>query len=104
MIAWTTPTKPLLIKGADLTGCKVTVDIEQGCTIVSVIDPPMSYTAGEGTTLMPTLTQEQTGSLRPGPAKLQVNAITQAGYRAATKKVSVSVGDNIRKEPMAYGD
>lgn len=104
MITWTTPTKPILIRDADLTACTVTVDIEQGCTTISVVDPPMSYTEGEGTTLTPTLTQEQTGALRPGTARLQVNAITQAGYRAATKKVPISIGDNIRKELMAHAD
>ena len=101
MIAWTTPTQQILIRGADLTACRVTVDIEQDCTRVSVLDPPMTYTEA-GTLMEVTLTQEQAGALHMGTAKLQVNAIDRSGYRAATRKATISIGSNIRTEVMAY--
>lgn len=101
MIAWTTPTQQILIRGADLTACRVTVDIEQDCTRVSVLDPPMTYTEA-GTLMEATLTQEQAGALHMGTAKLQVNAIDRSGYRAATKKATIPIGSNIRGEVMAY--
>lgn len=101
MIAWTTPTQQILIRGADLTACRVTVDIEQDCTRVSVVDPPMTHTEA-GTLMEVTLTQEQAGALHMGTAKLQVNAIDRSGYRAATRKATISIGSNIRTEVMAY--
>ena len=101
MIAWTTRTQQILIRGADLTACRVTVDIEQDCTRVSVLDPPMTYTEA-GTLMEATLTQEQAGALHMGSAKLQVNAIDRSGYRAATKKATIPIGSNIRGEVMTY--
>lgn len=101
MIAWTTPTQQILIRGADLTACRVTVDIEQDCTRVSVVDPPMTHTEA-GTLMEVTLTQEQAGALHMGTAKLQVNAIDRSGYRAATRKATISIGSNIRGEVMTY--
>lgn len=101
MIAWTTPTQQILIRGADLTACRVTVDIEQDCTRVSVLDPPMTHTEA-GTLMEATLTQEQTGALHAGAAKIQVNAIDSNGYRPATRKYTISIGDNIRDEVMSY--
>lgn len=101
MIAWTTPTQPILIEDVDLTACRVVVDIEQGCTMVSISDPPMTYTEA-GTLMEATLTQEQSGALHAGPAKLQVNAIDSNGYRAATKKRTISIGDNVRNKVMQY--
>lgn len=101
IIAWTTPTQQILIRGADLTACRVTVDIEQDCTHVSVVDPPMTYTEA-GTLMEATLTQEQSGALHAGSAKLQVNAIDRSGYRPATRKATIPIGSNIRGEVMTY--
>lgn len=101
MFSWTTPTKQILIKNVDITACHVVVDIEQSGTVVSISDPPMTYTDA-GTLMEVTLTQEQAGALHMGSAKLQVNAIDRSGYRAATKKATIPIGSNIRGEVMTY--
>lgn len=102
MISWTTPTLTVIVTDADVTACRVTVDIEQSGKVVTVEDPPMSYAEGTGTTMEVTLTQEQAGALHMGTAKLQVNAIDRSGYRAATRKATISIGSNIRTEVIAY--
>ena len=100
MIEWTTPTQPILVRGADLTACDVRVTLAQAGVRYDLAPDGMTYDADSGTLLVVRLTQEQTGALAPGAARLQVNAIDSAGYRAATKIYRVSIGQNLLEEVM----
>ncbi len=104
MISWTAPIIPVHVRNADLvsTGCRVRVTIaQQGCRGVTVEDPPMSYDAQtDATTLLVGLTQEQCGSLHPGPAKVQVNAVDWSGWRVASDQATATLGSNLIREVL----
>lgn len=104
MITWTTPTIPVHVRHANLvaTGCHVLVTIaQQGCASVTVEDPPMAYDSDtDTTTLLVGLTQEQCGSLHPGPAKVQVNAVDWSGWRVASDQATATLGSNLIREVL----
>lgn len=97
MITWTTPTLMLTVKGVKLENVSVAVTITQGATSYTFEDPNIQY-VGCNTVLTVKLTQEQTSTLNPAMAKVQVNWVDDFGNRNATKIKTVSFGDNLLKE------
>ena len=104
MIEWTTPTECIIVLGVDLTERDVWVSIAQGGNELRLQPDSMSYDAEVGTLLACTLTQQQTGSLHAGTARIQVNAIDSSGYRAATKQATISIGSNLLDEEVQYAN
>lgn len=101
MITWTTPTIIVYVRNADLvsTGCHVLVTIAQDDVSVTVNDPPMSYDSETGTTtILVGLSQDQSGQLHKGLARLQVNAKDWMGFRPASDQAPVMLGSNFVKE------
>ena len=58
---------------------------------------------GNVTTILASLTQEQTGSLRPGKAKVQVNWVGIGSFRDATTIREVDVLSNLLDRVVEYG-
>ena len=104
MIQYTTPALPLKVRGVDLTPYEVYVTIEQSRREIELRDVEVTYDAVEdATTILVSLTQEQTGSLRKGKAKVQVNWIGAGDHRDATTQKEVCVLDNLMKRVVPYG-
>ena len=106
MILWTTVTILVHVRNANLvaSGCHVRVTIMQGCTVVHVDDPPMSYDdETHTTTLTVGLSQRDSAGLHAGPAKVQVNALDWMGWRAASDQVTTMLGSNLYSEEMTNG-
>lgn len=102
MRRYTTPTVELAVRGADLTGCECWVSITQGASrIETQAEPELD---GEDTTLTVQLTQEQTGMLRQGSARVQVNWIDEGGHRNATTIREVEVDGNLLDRVVEYGE
>jgi hypothetical protein len=102
MRRYTTPTLSLRVRGADLTDCDVWVSIEQGQLS---IDRRCECTLdGDDTAIELELTQEQTGALRKGSARVQVNWIDEQGHRNATTIKEVDVLSNLLDRVVDYGD
>ena len=100
MIAWTTPTIPILVKGIETTNeYSVYFTISQGCSEVTV-EPFDSAQADDGIIFYIGLTQEQTGAFTAGKAKVQANIIDASGYRAASNKQTVTIGSNLIDEVL----
>lgn len=96
MIQYTTPTLHLIVEGADLTEHEVYVTISQGGREVTITDGEVTLD-GEDTHIRVPLTQLQTGAMRHGKAKVQVNWTDQSGHRDATTIADVEVTDNLMK-------
>lgn len=102
MRRYTTPTIELTVHGADLTGCECWVSIIQGKAKIEIQATPTLD--GEDTTLTVQLTQEQTGMLSRGSARVQVNWIDEGGHRNATTIREVEVSGNLLERVIEYGD
>ena len=102
MRRYTTPTLPLTVRGADLTACDVWVTITQGAYRLER-KVECSYD-GTDTTIELTLTQEETGALKRGKSKVQVNWIDAQGRRDATRIREVDVAENLQDRVVGYGD
>lgn len=101
MISLTTPVIQVHVRNADLvsSGCHVLVTFAQGCTSVTIDDPPMTYDSETNTTtLRPVLSQVQCGQFCPGPVKVQVNAKDWMGWRPASDQATDYIGSNLFKE------
>lgn len=95
MIQYTTPTVPLTIVGADITGAdRIVVSFRQAMgrsTNSHQVDVDMTgevTLVGSDTYMEVPLTQEQTGGFVPGRVQVQVNWWAD-GHRAATDIVAV---------------
>lgn len=106
MIAWTTPTLEILLQGIDLTEHELTVTIAQdsqyGSVRIDIGDPEVTLEGGS-TLVTVTLTQEQTGRLAQGKARIQVNAIDSSGTRLCSDEAEVTVGRNLLDHAISYG-
>lgn len=100
MRRWTTPTHELVVEGVDLTGCDVYVDYKQGSRTRRVKCEP-EYD-GSDTVLEVTWTQEQSAVFKPGEVEVQVNWITEAGDRDATKIATFEATRNLLNEEVAF--
>lgn len=102
MRRYTTPTLELVVRGADLTSFDVWASITQGPLRIDATDLDVTCDGTDTTILVP-LTQEQTGSLRKGSARVQVNWIDEQGHRDATTIREVDVAGNLLERVIAYG-
>lgn len=102
-IRYTTDVMTITLRGIDLTGYRVLVTVSQGsASTVTITNPTRSVSDGD-TTLYVSMTQQQSGNLRAGRAKMQVNWINSAGDRGATDVIDVVVGENLVPEVISYG-
>lgn len=94
------------IKGYDLSTAKVFVSIRRGQDILTKTDPDVQtgYDAeSEISTVVCSLTQEETLAIRQGDAIAQIRFIYEDGQAYATDKASIEVKDVIYKEVISYG-
>lgn len=105
MIQFTTPTLHLVVRGVDLTPHEVYVTIEQAGRELDIRDGTVTYDeGGDGAThIRVALTQTQTGAMRKGKAKVQVNWVDQTGKRNATIIREVDVLTNLLRRVVEYG-
>ena len=109
MIAWSTPTLRLRVKGADLTDWEVHVTIEQQkpygvVTSVTIDDADLTKELdGEDTIVTVTPTQAQTGKFSRGVAAVQVNAVSSDGERLPTLEAPISIYRNLIDHALTYG-
>lgn len=98
----TTPTRSLIIKGYDLTGCTVHVYFTQDENSIVKTDPDVTYADG-ASVVSCDLTQEETLSLDANKNVLvQVRWIDKTGKVEETVIVSERVGDVLNDEVMEY--
>lgn len=94
MRRYTTPTHELTVEGHDLTAAdRVWVTYRQGGRTWD-LEPSSAELSGEDTVLTVELTQEQTGALAVGTARVQVNWM-EGARRNATEIAIVQVADNL---------
>lgn len=101
MIQFTTPTLHLVVEGADLTAHEVYVTVSQGGRELTISDGEVTL-EGDDTHVRCPLTQEQTGGMRHGKARVQINWVDQSGHRSATTIGEIEVGDNLLQRVVAY--
>ena len=103
MRRYTTPTIPVRIEGADLTGCDVYMTFRQGRTQVDI--GPMSDLAIDGTTATfeVTLTQEQSALFKPRDISVEINVIDPSGFRDATAIKTIRADSNLLERVIAHG-
>lgn len=101
MIAWTTPTFPILIKGIETSNeYDIYITISQGLREVT-LQPSTVVQTSEGVQVEVTLTQAQSGVFKPGrEALVQANIVDSSGYRAASNLVPVLVELNLIEEVL----
>jgi hypothetical protein len=108
MIRGTTPVLTLHVSGETFDNSKIFVALEQNdCKPIIKSGDEVKIVPdddGEGTTLTVSYTQEETLSLDPGPALVQVRWITADGVADATVIKKVIVGDVLQDEVISYGD
>lgn len=103
MIAWTTPTLEILVKGGNLLGNNVDVyfTFAQACNSLTV--HPDSMTADtDGVLCEVGIGQLQSGGFTAGNAKVQCNVVDSNGYRAASNFERLTIGSNLIPEELAY--
>lgn len=103
MIPYTTPQLALTVEDADLTGCDVYVSIYAGTNITKKGEDVTATLVGNDTLLLTRLTQAESGRLRKGGCKIQVNWIDENGHRDATEQAEIEVGSNLLQEVIYYG-
>lgn len=103
MIAWTTPTIPLIITGGNILddNVRVEITIAQDCKSVTV--EPISMTAqNDGVHCEIELTQLQSGGFHAGIVHVQANVIDSNNYRAASTFADALVGSNLLPKVVTY--
>lgn len=103
MIRYTTPTHEHVVNGVDLTGCHVVVSYEQRNDRIEVQAKSVRYENDQSVVTV-SLTQRQTGRLRAGKAKAQINWIYPDGTRNATTCKEIDILENILAREVKYGD
>lgn len=103
MIAWATPTIPLIITGGNILddNVRVEITIAQDCKSVTV--EPISMTAqNDGVHCEIELTQLQSGGFHAGIVHVQANVIDSNNYRAASTFADALVGSNLLPKVVTY--
>ena len=104
MIAWTTPTLPILVRGGNIldVNCRVFFTIEQGGTELT-LEPWTKEATDDGVMCELHFSQLESGRFEAGRAKLQVNVVDSNDLRAASKFVSINIGSNLIDKEIDYG-
>ena len=103
MIAWTTPTIPLIITGGNIldNNVKVEITIAQDCRSVTV-EPISMVSESDGVHCEIELTQPQSGGFHAGIVHVQANVIDSNNYRAASTFADALVGSNLLPKVVNY--
>ena len=105
MIRGTTPEYTLTVEGFDLTDQTVFVTVSQGVAAVTKTGSDISVVYdGENSDIMFSLTQQDTLSLKPGKASVQVRFIDAGGVAQATDIAELDVGQVLLERVIAYAD
>lgn len=101
MIRYTTPTITLTVDAVIPEGANVYVSLKQKHY---QLDKEVAATRGNKTTTVTlTLTQKESAAFHSDePVYVQLNWITEGGYRNATKVASVVAFDNLLDKVIAY--
>lgn len=100
---YTTPTNRLVVKGADLTGCRVWATFSQGRLHRVTVELSDGVETEDGWEFDVRLTQGQTASFRQGrPVDVQVNFIDASGYRAATEVKQTGFGPQLMDRKVSW--
>lgn len=100
MYQGTTPSITLTIAGRDLSGCTVEVYIAQAA--VRIVKRGQAVADAEGSTVVCALTQEETLSLTPGPAFVQVRWVDAQGTAEATGEAQLNVKRILNRTVIEY--
>lgn len=106
MIRGTTPTYTLVIPGEDLTNQRVFVTVKQGKKEINKRRDDLIVAAdAEGSTVVLTLSQEETLSLKENAETLvQARWIDANGVAGATESSPLTVGKVLNEEVIRYAD
>lgn len=110
MIAWTTPTIPIVIEGVEnvtpdmLNNLKIEITIAQDCNQITL--EPTNVTARDSSSIVCelSLTQLQTGGFHAGAVHVQANLIDTNDLRAASSFANVTIGSNLLPKVVNYAD
>lgn len=97
MKRFTTPTITLTVEGIDLTKYKLYVTFKQGYIKFTKTDVTASADNGN-TVITVNLTQEETGKLKKGSCKVQINWMDDNGRRNAVDIGVIEVDENLLDE------
>ena len=110
MIAWTTPTIPIVIEGVEnvtpdmLNNLRIEITIAQDCNQITL--EPTNVTPRDTTSIVCelNLTQLQTGGFHAGGVHVQANLIDTNDLRAASTFKDVMIGSNLLPKVVNYAD
>ena len=110
MIAWTTPTIPIVIEGVDnvtqdmINNLRIDITFAQNANRLTL--EPTSVTAQDSKTIVceVNLSQLQTGGFKPGVMSVQANLIDTNNLRAASAFADVLIGSNLLPKVVNYAD
>lgn len=103
MIAWTTPTKAIRVKGGAILGSNVKVLFTFAQNGHRLTLEPISMEAQEtGVLCEVRFTQIQSGGFKPGVASVQVNVIDSNGFRAASRFKEIYLDPNLFPWEVKY--
>lgn len=105
MIAWTTPTIPILVKGGNVLApnARIEITFSQGDKSVTV-QPDSATAQTSGVLCEVSLSQLQTGGFCAGIVNVQANVIDNNDYRAASSYADVLIGSNLLPKVVNYDD
>jgi hypothetical protein len=102
MYQGTTPAITFEIKGYDLTGATVFVSFKHGNDLLTKSNVSVSY-AGNISTVVCELTQEETLAMKKGAVIVQIRFIYPDGQALATTKKAIEIEDVIYPAVISYG-
>lgn len=110
MIAWTTPTIPIVITGVEnvtsdmLNNLRIEITIAQDCNQITL--EPTNVVARDSSSIVCelNLTQLQTGGFHAGAVHVQANLIDTNDLRAASSFANVTIGSNLLPKVVNYAD
>lgn len=110
MIAWTTPTIPIVIEGVEnvtqdtLNNLKIEITLVQDCQRMTL--EPTNVVARNSRSIICelNLTQLQTGGFHAGSVHVQANLIDTNDLRAASTFNDVMIGNNLLPKVVNYAN
>lgn len=101
-VRYTTPTEEFVIKAIDLTDYQITVSFAQGNTKLNVSPNDVTFD-GTDTHIFVSFTQEQSSMFWAGLVRVQINWITEDGYRDATTEAEIKWYGNLLNKVIPNG-
>ena len=102
-----TPNYVLTIPGYDLTGCELYVSLEQYATLVTITNDRLECTydqVKDESSIVFSLTQDETLAFKSGAAEIQVRFIDRDGEVQATEVKNIRVHPVLFEGVISYGE